>query len=141
MSDPFCQGEHVNADLQAFSNEVMPQVVMGEPFAFCQFAGTIETSLAFRNFANAVCGLWVLLLLKPFKQLFQCGIQRYFPGYILIVSASHFDGMNFQRVFLPVNIRPYCLFCFADSRAGERPKSDEVRAIFRLRCAGSFDHG
>ena len=111
----------------------MPQVVMGEPFALCQLASAVEAPLAFRNFANAVCGLWVLLLLKPFKQLFQSGIQRYFPGHILIVSASHFDGMNFQRVFLPVNIRPYCLFCFAGSRA-PAVQFGQARRLFSRHC-------
>jgi hypothetical protein len=48
---------------------------------------------------------------------------------------------DFQRVVLQVNIRPYGLFCFTDSRAGERQKSDEVGAIFRLRRAGSFGQG
>lgn len=73
--------------------------------------------------------------------MFQRGIQRYFPRHVLIVSASHFNRMNFQRVVLQVSIRPYRLFCFTDSRAGERQKSDEIRAIFRLRCTRSFDQG
>jgi len=62
MANPFCQREYVNTCLQTFCDEVMPQVVMRKPLAICQTAGAVETALTFGNFANAACGLLVLLV-------------------------------------------------------------------------------
>ena len=64
---PFRQCENVNASLQALRNKVMPQIVMGESFALCQPASAVKALLAFRNFANAVCGLRILFLFKLLK--------------------------------------------------------------------------
>jgi hypothetical protein len=64
VSNPFCQRETVNARLKALCNEIIAKVVMGEPFALCRLASTVEAPLAFRNLANTVCGLRVVFVLE-----------------------------------------------------------------------------